>query len=132
MLLLDTHVLLWHRTGSTRLGRQTDELIHGFWQLNRVYISAISIWEISILLWKGRIKLEKELDVWYRELIEQGIQEIPVDGKIAIRSYSLENFHSDPADRMLVATALDGYQLATADHLILDWSGKLDRVNAAV
>ena len=56
--------------------------------------------------------------------------EIPMDGKIGIRAASLDDFHGDPADRLIVATALAGHRLTTADQRILDWSGKLNRLRA--
>ena len=56
--------------------------------------------------------------------------EIPVDGEIGIRANSLAGFHSDPADRIIVASALQGHRLLTADDRILTWSGSLDRLDA--
>ena len=57
--------------------------------------------------------------------MEQGLIEIPVDGEIGIRANALQDFHPDPADRIIVATALNGRRLVTADERILDWSGDL-------
>lgn len=56
--------------------------------------------------------------------------EIPVDGDIGIRAVSLPDLHSDPADRLIVATALDGHRLVTADQRMLAWPGRLDRLTA--
>ena len=56
--------------------------------------------------------------------------EIPVDGEIAIRAGLLPDVHGDPADRILIATALEGHQLATADQQVLDWPGPLSRLDA--
>jgi PIN domain nuclease of toxin-antitoxin system len=56
--------------------------------------------------------------------------EIPVDGEIGIRATGLADFHGDPADRLIVATALGGHQLVTADERILDWPGALGRLRA--
>ena len=60
-----------------------------------------------------------------RHLIEQA------DGEIGIRANELPDFHPDPADRIIVATAMNGHQLVTADRRILDWSGNLRRLDAA-
>ena len=49
---------------------------------------------------------------------------------VGIRANNLPNFHPDPADRIIVATALEGHRLLTADELILNWSGSLDRPDA--
>ena len=54
----------------------------------------------------------------------------PVNGLIAARAGLLPNLHGDPADRLIVATALEGHQLITADERMLAWPGNLDRVRA--
>lgn len=79
---------------------------------------------------KGRIKLDEDVLTWRRRQLEQGMIEIAVDGETGIRAASLEKFHPDPADRIIVATALAGRRLATADLRILGWSGQLDRLSA--
>ena len=53
-----------------------------------------------------------------------------MDGDIAIRANTLSDFPADPADRIIVATALSGHRLVTADERILAWGGSLDRLNA--
>ena len=63
-------------------------------------------------------------------MLEAGLKEMPVDGQIGIRANNLPNFHPDPADRIIVATALQGHRLVTADELILRWNGSLDLLDA--
>ena len=79
---------------------------------------------------KGRLTLLKDIGAWRQALMQDGLVEIAVDGEIGIRSVSLESFHADPADRIIVATALAGHQLVTADGKILRWSGPLSRLDA--
>jgi PIN domain nuclease of toxin-antitoxin system len=79
---------------------------------------------------KGRMNLLNDISSWRTSLFEDGLTEIPVDGEIGIRACGLANFHSDPADRIIVATALAGHRLLTSDEQILAWSGNLDRVDA--
>ena len=55
---------------------------------------------------------------------------IPVDGDIGIRASALADFHADPADRIIVASALRGHRLVTADERILAWAGYVDRLDA--
>ena len=83
-----------------------------------------------MLVNKGKIKLFKDLNVWTQKSLDQGLKPISIDSKIAIRAGSLRDLHGDPADRIIVATALEGYQLVTADRQILNWSGQLNRLNA--
>ena len=68
--------------------------------------------------------------LWRRELLGQGLAEIPVDGEIGIRANALPSFHADPVDRIIVATAQQGHTLVTGDQSILEWSGNLNRLDA--
>ena len=80
----------------------------------------------------GRIRLPDDVRTWHRDLLATGIVEIPVDGEIGIRAASLNGLLRDPADRIIVATALvGGHRLVTADQRILQWPGPLDSLPAA-
>ena len=63
-------------------------------------------------------------------MLEHGLNEIPVDGEIGIRANGLVDLHADPADRLVVATALEGHRLVTSDERILDWRGSMSRIDA--
>ena len=78
----------------------------------------------------GQVHLDTDLLSWRRVFLDAGISEVPVDGEIAARAGLLPLLHGDPADRLIVATALAGHQLVTADRRILDWSGNLQRLDA--
>ena len=130
MMLLDTHVLVWLRVGEQRLGTRARREIDRAWRADEVCVSSISFWEIAMLQQRGRIALRSEVEAWRRELLREGIIEIPIDGQIGIRAVGLVDFHSDPADRLIVATALDGHRIVTGDKRILGWSGRLDRLAA--
>ena len=132
MIILDTHVLLWMRLGQAQLGTGTRLEIEQAWRSGEVCVSAISFWEVALLKDKGRIRLPEDVGIWRREQLGQGVVEIPVDGEIGIRANELADFHADPADRLIVATALvGGHQLVTADRRILAWPGPLLRLDAA-
>ncbi|MDE2762260.1 MAG: type II toxin-antitoxin system VapC family toxin [Gemmatimonadota bacterium] len=130
MILLDTHVVLWSRVGDPRVGPGCGRLIERALREARLATSAFSFWEIAMLHEKGRIDLGHDMRAWRTRLLEDGLVEIPVDGDIAIRANGLTGFHADPADRLIVATALGGHTLVTADERILSWSGRLDRLDA--
>ena len=73
-----------------------------------------------MLVQKGRLSIAPELPEWRRQLLENGLIEIPISGEIALSAGNLENFHGDPADRIITATALiQDAQLMTADRRIL-------------
>ena len=129
-MLLDTHVLLWSRLGSGHIGSRCKEMMAQALRQGVLATSAISFWEIALLQHKRRMTLLEDVRAWRARLLSDGLVEIPVDGDIAIRANQLDGFHADPADRIIVATALGGHQLATADNRILNWDGKLRRVDA--
>ena len=73
------------------------------------------------------------LDAWRSELLQAGVMEIAVSGDIGARATTLEDFHADPADCLIVATALrEGAVLYTADNRILEWTGPVQRSDASV
>ncbi len=130
MILLDTHVLLWQQLGDPRLGDQTRGLLQLSLQEGTAAISAITFWEIAMRVQKGQLVFDLELYYWRNVLRGQGLVEIPVDGEIACRAGLLASIHGDPADRIIVATALGGHKLLTSDERILAWSKTLDCVDA--
>ena len=115
MILLDTQVLLWLRVGDPKLGRAAQLTIDQAWGLGQVGVSSISFWEIEMLKKKCRIRFPEDVELWRREQSEPGMNEIPIDGQIGISAASLSDFHADPADRLIMATALEGMILLTAD-----------------
>lgn len=129
-MLLDTHVMLWLRLGRRELGTGARVEIDRAWQSGQVAVSAISFWEVAMLKSKGRIRFPEDVALWRKEQLAQGVVEIAVDGEIGIDAVSLIDFHADPADRFIVATALRGHLLATADQQILDWTGNVSRLDA--
>ncbi len=130
MILLDTQVLVWTRFGDERVGSRARGEIDEAVREGNVAVSAISFWEIALMHQKGRLTLLNDLAAWRDALLRDGLVEIPVDGEIGIRANELADFHADPADRLIVATALGGHRLVTADRRILDWPGNLNRLDA--
>ena len=130
MILLDTHVLVWLLSDEQQLGNQTHQLINDAWSNDEAAVSAISFWEVAMLQDKGRLVLTPDLMAWRTGLLDDGLIELPVTGQIGILAVSLEDFHKDPADRLIVATALNGHQLVTVDENILDWPGSISTFNA--
>jgi PIN domain nuclease of toxin-antitoxin system len=130
MILLDTHVLVWLRLGDRTLGSRTRAAIEGATRDGTLAVSTITFWEAGMLRDKGRIQLPAEPSAWRASLLRDGLVEIPVDGVIAARAGSLRDIHGDPADRLILATALEGHRLITADARLLDWPGDIARLDA--
>ena len=130
MILLDTQVLLWSRFGDARFGRRAHRQIDRAAREGNIAVSAISFWEVAMLHDKGRFTLLRNVASWRRALLDEGLVEIPMDGEIGIRAATLPDFHADLADRLIMATALEGHRLVTADRRILDWPGQVNRLDA--
>ena len=130
MILVDTHTLLWLWAGEARLGMGARQAIDDALRDQELAVSAMTFWEVAMLRDKGRLEFPEDVGLWRRELLDHGLLEIPVDGEIGIRANGLPNFHADPADRIIVATALGGHKLVTSDERILAWGGPLSRLNA--
>jgi PIN domain nuclease of toxin-antitoxin system len=109
-LLLDTHIALWLDSGDDRLQRSTRDLIDGCWRGGgAILLSAVTAWEIALLVDLGRIDLDLPVDAWIERFIQRpGVESAPLSHRAASRSYQLHHFdHRDPADRLLIATAIE-------------------------
>jgi len=114
-LLLDTHIVLWTVGKSERLGRALKRVLEN--PRNELWISPVSTWEIVLLHEKGRIRMDASPETWWRKaMADTPLREAPLTHEIALATRSVGLAHADPADRLLVATALiHGLTLATAD-----------------
>ena len=129
---MDTQTILWWSFEPARLGRQTRRLIDRAWADGDAAVSTISFWETAMLHDKGRIAFTNDVGLWRQDLLAVGLREIPVDGIIAVAAGSLSYPRGDPADRLIIATAIiGGHQLVTTDRDILAWTGSLNRRRAA-
>jgi|AP95_1055475.scaffolds.fasta_scaffold08367_5 PIN domain nuclease of toxin-antitoxin system len=130
-VLMDTHVVVWLMERIQQLGRESRGLIETAAGADDALISALSFWEVAMLVHGGRLQMPQPAAGWRQRVLELGIQEIPVSGEIGILAAELENFPRDPADRIITATALTrGATLITADAKILAWQGQLARFDA--
>lgn len=123
-LLLDTHVWLWLMTGDSILSPSFTEAIERSQGHDNVLISAISIWEVGMLVEKKRVELEMDCLDWVEQsLAGPGIRLVPLSPRIAIESTRLPGeIHGDPADRILIATAHEeGAVFVTCDQKLLEY-----------
>lgn len=125
-LLLDTHIMLWLDAGDDRLKPHTRTLIEDHWRSGGdILVSAVSAWEIAVLVDAGRIVLDLRPDAWVaRFMARPGFVAAPLSMSAAARAYELVGFpHRDPADRLLVACAIEtAARFVTYDQRILDYA----------
>lgn len=133
-VVLDTHVVVWLVNGDP-LSQEALAAIDSAADTNDVLISAITLWEIGMLVAKNRLVFTSDVQEWVdRVLALRGVTLAPLDPAIAIASTRLPGeVHGDPADRIIIATAR-GLQatLITADATILAYgaAGYVDILNA--
>ena len=137
MTLLDTHVLVWLLSGNSRLGVQARPLIQQAAEENTLLVSAITPWEIAMLVSKGRLALDRDVGEWVKTALAlPGIRLEPLSPEIAIASTRLPGtIHADPADRIIVATVRQvGAVLLTEDQRLLDYgaAGHLRTLRATI
>jgi PIN domain nuclease of toxin-antitoxin system len=126
-LLLDTHILLWLDSGSDRLRPSTRDLIDACWRAGgTILISAVSVWEIAVLVDTGRIGLDLPVAAWIERFATRpGIDIAPLSYLAAAQAYQLHHLaHRDPGDRLLIATAIErSCPLVTYDTRIAAFAG---------
>ena len=105
MIVLDTHIWVnWILGGEAAL---TPAIVDAMQKENRLAISAISCFEVSLLASRGRLELPLPVDEWLMEALgKSGVESLPVTCEIANRAMALPEIHRDPADRIIIATAL--------------------------
>ena len=125
MIILDTHIGVWWSDEISRLTTAQIEAIAGERSIQgSIGVSAITCWEIAMLVERQRVTLQLDALPWLRRLLGYpGVELLPITPEIAVRAYSLpEPFHRDPADRILVATAIElACPLLTDDSRILQY-----------
>ena len=126
-LLLDTHVWIWLFEGDrARLSKRVVSLAERAAAAGELLVSAISVWELGMLVAKGRLSLSRDLPGWVAETRRPpGVQVIPVTVTIALEAGALPGvMHGDPADRIIAATArVTGGTLLTCDERLLAYGG---------
>jgi len=131
VILLDTHAALWATFDENSLGKRSRKIVRQAWTEHQLAISAVSFWEIALLIAKRRLRPPDTAKEMRRQILSAGATELPLNGEIAILAGELDDLHADPADRFIAATAIaHDAILMTADERLLQWRHKLRRQNA--
>jgi PIN domain nuclease of toxin-antitoxin system len=117
-LLLDTHTFLWWTTEDPQLSLRASELIAD--GHNQLFLSVVSIWEITIKAAKGKLILPEEPASYLTNRMGlYRIVPLPIQMNHALHVYSLPTYHVDPFDRLLVAQSqIESLVLVSKDEQI--------------
>ncbi len=105
MIVLDTHAWIWWVTDPKRLSALARETIA---EATSIGVSTLSAWEVTMLVSRKRIALDRDVGVWVRQALAQPhVEPLPPSADIAIAAGLLDaqSFPGDPADRLIYATA---------------------------
>ncbi len=122
-LLLDTHIWIWSLGDPHRLKSRVLKALEN--PENEKWISPISIWELMILVRKGRIRLNAGVEEWIAQSLQTApVKEAPLTTEVVLATHKIHLPHQDPADAFLAATAkVFGLTLVTADARLLATKG---------
>ena len=117
MIVLDTHTWIWLASEPARLGRRGRTAIEA---ADRVGVPAVCLFEVAAAISRGRITLDRAPLDWIEQALAlPRVELLPLSPAVAVRATQLGAFHGDPADRLIVATAiLNGATLVTKDQNI--------------
>ena len=135
LVLIDTHAWVWLLNGDQKLNPKALKAIERSLSEEAVLLSAISPWEVAMLVSKGKLTLDRDVGEWVQTATSiSGIRIEPISPEIAVASTRLPGeLHPDPADRLIAATARHlGAVLITDDQKLLDYglSGHLKALKA--
>ena len=123
MILLDTHVWVWWVNESSMASNDMLRIIQEH-QGDGLGVSIISCWEVAKLVERGRLELTMPVERWIEQaLTYPGVELLQLTPRFVVESTQLPGeFHRDPADQMLAATArVYDIPLLTADSKLLDY-----------
>ena len=127
MILLDTHVLIWWIVGGGRLSERASAAIG---EHTQVLVSPVSFWELAVLVERGRVAVDRDLTQWCRDLLASGSAQVAtLTPFAAISAARLPEFHGDPADRFIYATARElGVAVVSKDARIREYARRFGNV----
>jgi PIN domain nuclease of toxin-antitoxin system len=112
-ILLDSNALIWWLTGETRLTPEAAGVISS--SSNEVFVSAASIWELSIKARLGKLQMPYDIS---QQMIRHRFLPLPISQEHALRVREMPLIHKDPFDRLLIAQALtEGLAVVTSDEV---------------
>jgi len=130
MIVADTHIIIWNALKPEMLSRKAEKAISAANNSDGIIFCDISLWEIAMLMHKGRLSIDVEYLEFIRLILEsnnyvnRGIT--PEIARLSAKLFSDNN--KDPADRIIAATSIiENAKLVTADKKLRQ-SGKVTTI----
>lgn len=124
MIVLDTHVWIWWVSEPLKLSSAARSALE---YAKSAGVCPISCWEISTKVAQGKLTLDREVGLWVRQALARpplALLQLSAEIAVAAGRLGLAGFHGDPADRLIVATAMHhGAQLISKDEEIRAFAG---------
>jgi len=126
VLFLDTCAMLYLADGSQKL---TDHAYRIIDNAKVVFVSPISAWEISLKFHRSQLTLPLEPEAWFETALRHhGLDLYPLSAEILMRANRLPWHHRDPADRFIIASAMEAKaMLVSTDELLLQYDVEIVR-----
>ncbi len=120
MIVVDTHVLIFDAIAPSRLSSKAKRVLAREGGAGDICCSDISLWEIAILIFKGRIDVKADPVRFIDDIVQAlRLSVLPISPEIAVMAQSREFMHGDPADRLIASTTkVHGAELVTADEYL--------------
>ena len=127
-VLLDTHTVIWWQSESARLSKAARKRIEN---ASKLLVSPITFWELAMLVEKRRVQLDRSTAAWVNDFIATDrLAVAELSSAVAVAAAELVDFHGDPADRIIVASAIAaGVHLVTKDANIRTWAKTSKRLS---
>lgn len=125
MILLDTHAWVWWASNPELLSQAARTAADEAARRHELFVSTISSWELALLVEKGRLALSLDVRDWIARCEALPfLTFVPLTNAVAVESVRLPGFpHADPADRIIVATAMSlGARLVSKDEKLLEYA----------
>ncbi|MDO8365600.1 MAG: type II toxin-antitoxin system VapC family toxin [Saprospiraceae bacterium] len=123
--LIDTHILIWFGETNDRLPIRFREIIED--TTNAIYVSHASIWEMTIKMSLGKLKVIYTLAEWEKFLLANKFTLLPTSFKHYQALQSPPFHHQDPFDRLMIAQAIaEDFTFISHDPKFSDYPVKLE------